>query len=396
MKNQRLDFLSLRQFSYDTESFTQEALKYSKNSILIFMDFEKFILGHKPEHIGYFPTTIKYSISLQNPLYRPLLFFSAARFFLTTTVLLGYVCIRFRPKICWADHFWAGIIFGLFKKLGLCKRSIYWCGDWIITKQKPKLLQYLVNHVCWAYMDYFCARLSDIVVNISSNVSQERKLFWKKQVAQKEIIHFPPFMEINSKAINKNKINICFLGQIRPDSGLELILPLLAKLNKDYGIKLIIAGPHTPHLKNTQSQIEALGIHDIVCFHSWVQTESIHTILDDCFCGINLLTDEESYSSHTIPGKLIQYLQMLVPVLITKNNGLLTGLIQEHEMGIVVTPIQESIWDGILYLFENQGLFQNNIRRYFSHHQHLKVEEIIELSKKSQNEFNDAILTDSL
>ena len=39
-------------------------------------------------------------------------------------------------------------------------------------------------------MDYFCARLSDIVVNISSNVSQERKLFWKKQVAQKEIIHF--------------------------------------------------------------------------------------------------------------------------------------------------------------------------------------------------------------
>ena len=395
MKNQRLDFLSLRQFSYDTESFKQEALKYSKNSILIFMDFEKFILSHKPEHIGYFPTTIKYAISLKNPLYRPLLFFSAARFFLTTTVLLGYVCIRFRPKICWADHFWAGIIFGLFRKLGLCKRSIYWSGDWIITKKKPKLLQYLVNHVCWAYMDYFCARLSDIVVNISSNVSQERKDFWKKKVAQKEIILFPPSMEMNSKATSKNKINICFLGQIRPDSGLELILPLLAKLNKDYGIKLIIAGPHTLHRKNIQSQIEALGIQDIVYFHSWVKTENIHTVLDDCFCGINLLTTEESYSSNTIPGKLIQYLQMLVPVLITKNNGLLTGLIQEHEMGMVVTPIQESILDGILYIFENQGLFQNNIRRYFSHHQHLKVGEIIELSKKSQNEFNDAILTDS-
>ena len=98
------------------------------------------------------------------------------------------------------------------------------------------------------------------------------------------------------------------------------------------GLKII--GPDsTVERGHIEESIKKLGLEYLVELYEFLPLDELEEIMKDCFCGINLITNAESYSSLAIPGKFIQYLQMKMPILATKNNGLV-NVIEKNKLGI--------------------------------------------------------------
>ncbi|KMP12716.1 hypothetical protein UR09_00020 [Candidatus Nitromaritima sp. SCGC AAA799-A02] len=379
-----LDILILKFDSFDRPSFSEEVLAYSKNSLIAYWDFEKFSFEHKPDYIRGLPRILKYPKPGRSKWFRMIsLPFLLAYHTLLLIFCFGYICVRYRPEVCWTENTFVAMFFGFLKKLGFCKHTIYFIGDWLVSERKQGLQKYFANNIIWGSMDYFAASLSDLVINISDEISRARETRWGRNITKRECSHFPPTIKINPNVDNRPRNNICFLGQVREDSGLNLLIPLLRPLNEKLGIKLKLIGTGTPHRKILEKQIRTQEVEDCVKLYDWAEIKNLPDLLGDCFCGLNLLTSLESYSVYTVPGKLIQYLQMLVPVLITKNNGAFTEVTLQHDLGMVIEPNAEAIIPAIETLMKNHDKYRQKIINFTENQRAKTVKDYIELSKRN-------------
>ena len=174
---------------------------------------------------------------------------------------------------------------------------------------------------------------------------------------------------------------------MRHDSGLDLIIPLLPSLNKKWGTKLKIIGPENPFRASIQQKIKLSDCEHLVEFHDWIEIEHIHKFMGDCFCGLNLLTSKSSYSSPIIQGKIMFYLQMLLPILGTSHVSPLKKLILNHKIGVITDPTEEVLADAIEELFNNQTIYQDNIRSFASKYPDKSIQEylVLALGKKKHS-----------
>ena len=356
----RLDFLCFKFDSFDRLSFSQEALSFSNNSMVLFYNFHEINLGHKPEGIKRFPTNIKFPLPKNKRMHQIFFPFISGLHIIMMTSLFFYLCLRYRPKVVWAESPWAGLPFALARKLKLCEKFIFCGADWLITNQKRSLTSHIGINIIWIYSDLICSRSCDLLISYTEKIKNSRIKYWGKPVGKLEHIQFPPTLKIHPKAKVGKRLNICYMGQIRKESGFEVIIPLLPLLNKKYGIKLKVIGPSSPLHDELIDFAKKSGKEKYVDFYQWVDSDKIHEVMSECFCGINFLTATD-YSNNTIPGKLMHYLQMLMPPLITWANGPYSKVIEKNSLGIAIEPTKNELNRAIENLFKYQTAFQENI-----------------------------------
>ena len=386
----RVDLLLCKFITYDQSWFTQEALAYSDNSILYFIDFDKIILKHKPDHIKGLPRVIYYPSPKNQKFYSLTFpFFWAPMHILIISILFLYITLRFRPKTVWTDNTWVGGLWSILKILIGFDCFIYDSRDWIATDSKKSFFSYFANNVVWPRVDYLATVTSDLQINITERVRLMRNQFWKKEVSQNLVLYgYPLPIKIAKEATDRHKNNICYVGQIREDTGLELLIPLMPKLYETHGIKLKILGPATlhhkePHKNKIMHLVSSGGFGNYVQFYDWIDSEEeFHNTIKDCFCGISLFTSSTSYHSMAIPGKISVYLQMVIPLLVTHGNGDFTEVIKKYDLGYVINPDRNEIMDPILNLYNKQQYFSKNIRNYAEKFTQKTVTEYINLAFK--------------
>ena len=369
--------------SFDRIPFTRDILSHSKNSMLFFYDFRDIHLIHKPDHVKWFPKTIKFPWLKNQKTTDLLLPFLWLIFFGTFIFLSVILCIVYRPKVCFTSNTWVGAVFGIARKIGLCKTFIYCSGDWLANQGNDGFLSRLANNYLFVYMDYIASATSDLTNSYSKLCEEARELYWGKKVPKKIYRRYPPPIEIFSNAVSSKRIHICFLGQVRIDSGLDLVLPLLPELYRDNGTKLKIIGP-TSTAKRTQIEetIKNQNLENFTELYDYLPVNEMKEVMSDCFCGINLITTEESYSSFAIPGKFIYYLQMQIPVLTTKNNGLVE-VIEENNLGIIIEPNPSLISSSIYKLYNDQETYKTNISKYAKKHSYLSIEDYLKIIQET-------------
>ena len=381
MQFKRLDFVSLKMDSYDKNLFTQDILSYSKNSMLFFYDFQGIYLEHKPDHVKWFPATIKLP-SLKNHafpnLMLPLLWIIL---FGTSLLLPMIVCLLYRPKVCLTSNIWAGAVFGIARKIGLCKTFICCAGDWLANQGRKGFLSRLANNYLFVYMDYIAITTCDLVDSQSKPANEARERYWGRPLSK--IIHHrhPPPVEVYPNSIPDSRTSICFLGQVREDSGLDLILPLLPELHRDIGAKLKIIGPSTIERTRIEETVESLGLKNFVELYGFLPLSELEEVMKDCFCGINLIKDEESFACLGASGKFIQYLQMKMPILATKNNGIV-DVIEENNLGIIIEPKAGVILSSIRKLYKDQKNYMTNIIKYAEKNPYLSIKDYLKIIEK--------------
>ena len=156
----RLDFVSLKMDSFDKDSFSRDILSYSKNSMMFFYDFKGIYLEYKPDHVKWFPKTIKFPFPKNHDFTNLLLPFIWLIFLGIFLFLSIIICIIYRPKVCLTENTWVGSVFGIARKIGLCKIFIYCTCDWLANQGNKGFLSRLANNYLFVFMDYVAIMLS--------------------------------------------------------------------------------------------------------------------------------------------------------------------------------------------------------------------------------------------
>jgi glycosyltransferase involved in cell wall biosynthesis len=358
----KIDFVSFKMDSFDKKSFTADSLAYSKNSMLFFYDFSKITLEYKPDYIKWFPKNIPFIFPKSSLLLKVFMPLWWLIYFFQFIFLITFVCIVYRPRVCWSENTWVSAVFGLAKKFGLVDQSVYCSADWLAGQKGKSFLSRLANDFLFVYTDYIAISNCDLLINYSLRCGQAREEYWGRRLANRKHDRFPPPIEIREQPVKGKTFYICFLGQVREDSGLQHLLPLLKELNETFGIKLKIIGPRFLFRSQIEKMIGEMSLENYVDLYSWLSIDELDNIMQDCFCGLNLLT-ADSYSTYIVPGKTIQYLQTLTPVLITSINSM-DEITRKFELGKVVDLNLGNLRESILHLFENQDQYRYNIQEY--------------------------------
>ncbi len=365
--------------SFDKNLFSRDILSYSKNSMLFFYDFKGIHLEYKPNHVKWFPKTIKFPFPKNNNFANLILPITWIIFFGTFLFLSVIICIIYRPKVCLTEVTWVGSVFGIARKIGLCKVFIYCSSDWLAHQSGKGLLSRLANNYLFVFMDYIAIKTCDLADSYSKLVNEARERHWGRKLAKNIHTRYPPPIELCANVISIKRTNICFLGQVRDDSGLDLILPLLPELHRDIGAKLKIIGPClTFERTRIEKKIQRLGLEKFVELYGFLPVDELNEVMKDCFCGINLTTTAQNYSAFAIPGKLIQYLQMKIPILATQNNGIV-DVIKENNLGIVIEPSPSLILESVGKLYKYQKNYITSIIKYAQEHPYLSIKDYLKM-----------------
>ena len=151
----KIDFASLKMSSFDQETFLKDSVSYSENSILYFFDFEKITLEHKPGWLKWLPKTIHFFFPKNSILRNRLRLLWGSIVIGQFLFLFSFICVFYRPRICWTEVAPVSWMFGIAKKLGLCKQSIYCSGDWLANQKKKGVLGWFANDFVWVQSSIF-------------------------------------------------------------------------------------------------------------------------------------------------------------------------------------------------------------------------------------------------
>jgi len=378
----KVDIVSFKMYSYDADYFNNEVMVHYKNSILIYFDFNKVWVEYKPRHIEFKKGSFN--------LFMPKTGNKNLDYYLLTVVMtinlikifwfISAICFKFRPRVLFVEHTYVAILGGMLKVFKLCKKSIYVTNDWVANdKNKKRLLGYIHCNVVFPLLDFVACKLNDLVINFTVQIAEARNKFWGKKIAKREKPHsFKPKIAVDENLLDNKSNNLCFLGNMREDSGLDIAIKSLSKIRNTIDSNLIIIGEKTQHYEYFKRLSKQYNVEAYVKFLGFVKTDQFKEILSKCFCGINILTSLNSYSDYGIPGKQIHYLQHLLPVIVTEGSGIFVSVIKDSELGIVIEPTKDAFIEAVFKIYEQQKEYRGNIIRHIESLPKIDIKELIE------------------
>lgn len=371
--------LAFKMYSYDSDSFIEDIICYSNKSIILIYDFDKIVVQYKPSNINFSKSIIrlyKTKNSRLNYYISPLLLLVNMVIFIKLFLM---VCWKYRPKVCWIENSYAALIVGILRKCHLCDKSIHVPGDWLVNVNNKKVYSYIANNLLFPILDYWACRLNDVVLNHTEKIAEARYKFWGKKIAKNEKLYL---YKMQIKASNNHntgeKKAVCFIGNMREDSGLDIAIKCLPDIRKKRDVILKIVGPKKQYYEYFKRLSREYDVEQYVKFLGFVETNKFAEMFSDCFCAINLVTNIDSYSSYTIPGKLIHYLQYLLPVITTEGAGPFTSVIREKELGFVVEPTKDAFVDAVFKVYSGHQQYRENIVQYINSMPKVDIKELIE------------------
>ncbi|MDP2943887.1 MAG: glycosyltransferase [Candidatus Omnitrophota bacterium] len=379
----KIAILVFRIDSADAGDFQEELCAYSKNSLLLLFDSRRIIVKYHKEGIRFKKNTFRFYRGKNkklNYLFAPFLLLLDN--FLMIKIFSS-IFLKYRPRICWMENLYVAVFIVFLKKLNLFKtRLIYLPNDWLVNPSYKRIWSYFGNNFIYPFLDYVACRFSDEVIYCDQKLAQARYNFWARKLAKKEKsfsqINFPG-LKIKANNSDTVKNAICFLGDMRMDSGLDLAIKSLSYLSNDYNIILKIIGPIKYNYDYFEKLTKKYKVEKYVEFVGFVEVEHLTEVLSGCFCGINVLTSINSYSNYAIPGKQIHYLQFLLPILTTENAGTLVPLIKEKGLGLVINPKQLDFNEAVIKIYKEQAKYRENIINFINCINRVNIRELIEI-----------------
>jgi hypothetical protein len=361
----KLDLLVIKTDSFDTETFVRDSVKYSKNSLVLLISFKGEIsVAHAPKNNNYENKIWKYSI--QNNKLRISGIVSFVVFIILITIILTAIFLKFRVRVVIIENTYAAIIAGLYRKLGRSKKSFYIPGDWLASGRRTSGASNIFNNYIFPVCDYLSCKLNDVVLDHNEKITKARNKYWGKEITEKKTkkyIYWLNQVKVNTNYYdNKKKKAICFLGNITEIYSFDIILNSLKILNNQYDIRLKIIGPENNLLRKVKNKAKLMKVEHFVDFAGYVDRHDLPSKLSDCFCGINIITDKNSHSNFSIPGKLIYYLSSLIPIIATKNIGPFMSVISDHKIGLMINADVKSFTDAVVDIYVNQKYYVERMR----------------------------------
>jgi glycosyltransferase involved in cell wall biosynthesis len=368
-QKRKIAILAYKIESYDSDSFKEEILSYSKDCIIIL-----FSVSSGKVWIDYMPADCyikspvlflhKLSKNTRINYYLYPISFVSDHFRIAKYIF--NILLKYKVSIIFVENTYVAGIVSFFKQFKLFQKMLYAPGDWLAnSKSRKGIWSYLGGMVIFPIFDYFACKYSDITINSTELQKELRYKFWGRAIPKVEIFLSPllRLKKISKEPVNKKKI--LFLGNIRSDSGLELIIEALANLREDLDVTLKLVGPYNELHEYIVQMARSCHVENRVEFIGTVGRSNFGEVFADCFCGVNLITTKDSYTAYTLPAKVFDYLQYGLPVITTENAGIISDVVLHKKLGFVIQPCVSDFMKAVKEIHEKHDIYQENISKYF-------------------------------
>jgi len=277
----------------------------------------------------------------------------------------------------------AGII---IKKILKTEKVVYWAIDWFPRQslKKVKLLTYMANSVFFPHLDKFCCKNSDHIWNFSQRIVNARNAYWNGafELEHKQFVVCPPLINRNIKPIKTSKIYIGFIGLLKKNQGVELIIDAMAELKKE-GINIYLDIIGTSSYENELKKYsEKKGLLSNVTFHGYISStdKQIYKIVGRWRCAFALYEGgKENHSFYAWPSKVAFYLECGIPIIMTNVPSIAEDVYREN-LGKIINYDIDELKKAILELVLDDTAFttyKENIYNYIIKKQNNKIVDYI-------------------
>lgn len=375
-KRKRVDVIIWIPEYYLTEPITTEIAKNKPNSIVMVAALRnnRYRYAHLPPNTRFRPEPFLSALSSINA-HLPYILYPLDLIMEAPVVFLFYLWmgLRFRVGTVFLPDPRHVVIVALLRKLRLFSRLVYYEGDWLAgSKLRRGIWSRLNSEVYFPIIDRMACRWSDLTVNQTESIEKARTEYWGRKIPREEVLFMPQFtVECRNVSARLQGHKILFLGCTNPDSGLDIILKALPIVQERLGdrvgpMALKIVGPLNQTLQDLTNAARESGLGRFLEYagHEDIDHAAFDDVFADCYCGVNLITNPHSYSIKAIPGKVMYYLQYLLPPLVSPYNGPIGDTIRKHQLGLVVTPELDTVVSALIELYEKRSLYVQNLQMF--------------------------------
>lgn len=369
MERQKIDFLRNKDIVMVTCAVicrTEEVAEYIKKRC------------HNFASITFTPYYIKSTLSLcssykENELEKQFKLLTIRKFFLVKgflLLLISYINYifsvfysfgRLKKKFdiyIGVGHFYTFI--GLIiKKLGICQKVVYYCGDYFEVNKKSDY-----KRKVFQLFDKFDVRYVDAIWNHSPATIKSRKK--AEVVIRKGIPNFFMLIGLNlNKASLKDNLfntnNLVFIGNLQSGRGFDIILEVFPRLNKKIpDIKLHIIGTGT-YKDELIKKIQELNLNNYIILHDFIDSEQLlDKIFSKSVIGLALYAPKQSdFLKYGNAGKIMEYLSYGLPVIATKTSPI-AERIEEYGAGAVINYSSSELEQTILKFLKDRQFLKSS------------------------------------
>lgn len=255
-------------------------------------------------------------------------------------------------------------LFGMRWQKWLRKTTFaYWIGDYFPSVNLSLRLFERIKKFYHDRITYTCYLGDRINQKLNGKILQtktRKTVMWG--VKPRLIERSPP----------QKKFTFLFVGLVKASQGLELFYKFL-KENSDYSLKIIGICDEILYLKH-QKLIKKYGINNQVYFpNKFFSDEELEEISKTCHLGVALYkTGKKSATYYTDPGKVKQYTELGLPVIMSHTSAI-ADYLKKFKAGELVKRNLESIKNGIEKITRHYQEYSAGVEKfnqYFAYHQY--------------------------
>jgi glycosyltransferase involved in cell wall biosynthesis len=230
------------------------------------------------------------------------------------------------------------------QKMGLVEKTVYSARDWYPCG---------VQGILFSFLDRFCVTKTDQTWNVTYKIQNARRWRWKGSKfldKAKKVVRLPlANVSVNIfKFKPSRQIRIAYIGSIREDVALELVIRAISKLRSEgVTVFLDIAGQPTSSrvVKEIKCLTKSLGVRGQVNFYGYLDENALSQLLRRCSWGLALfLGGDKNYSNYARPLKVVTYIENGLPIIINEDNALANEVIAAGA-GVTVEPSLDAIME---------------------------------------------------
>ena len=373
--NKKTNILAFKIEAYDYLSFEEQIKeKFPKSTIIKFNPHSNAKVVYDSNLIENGDSFNFTSFYIKNRnlyyLFYPVIFFVD---FFKIFFLLKKIKFKKKYDYFFTDNTYACVAFKLLNiKTNI--NVVYASHDWLAGTKGNGIWSYIGKNFIFIVCDYISCKNSFKVLNHTQSVQKLRNNYWKNNNFN-QILYYPKIF-LKKIDVKKTKIKnkILFLGLVRNESGLSYILKNLKKnfdQKKNLSLKIVgILNEETTNLLNNKTY------SNFINSFGFGERNNFSELFSDCFCGLCLVTSSNSYTSNTIPSKVIDYIQYVIPEIATKNLGYTSDIIEKNKLGLLVENDLSNLMDQIDQIYINQNIYKDHISKYLSEYKYTNISEI--------------------
>jgi glycosyltransferase involved in cell wall biosynthesis len=242
---------------------------------------------------------------------------------------------------------------------------LYWIGDYFpnksfVIRAFERVKRFYHDHASFTYY------LSDAINRKMNNgkvraESGHRTLMWGMR----------RFSEQERECANTTSRRLLFVGLVRDGQGIEDVLDFLAD-NRDFTLSIVGVAANG-YENNVEKMIADRRLSDRVYFpNRFHSQEELLAIAGESIAGLALYSiGEENFTHYADPGKVKAYIEMNLPVVMTRISEVVP-FIEKFHAGVVVDG-PESVGDAVRKIVREHWLYNEGVRRFNEHFEYTRL-----------------------